>query len=72
MISWHNAPDYRHKGYAYVPDVAHEDEEGIRKAGHYVINAATGDKKTISGPSYRWLTEEEFTTRIDNMLGEET
>ena len=25
MISWHNAPEYSHKGYIYRPEVEHED-----------------------------------------------
>ena len=42
MISWHNAPNYRYNGYRYVPDVS-EDEEGVRKAWHYVYRVEDYD-----------------------------
>ena len=38
MISWHNAPEYSHKGYIYRPEIEHEDEEGIRKATHRCVS----------------------------------
>lgn len=68
MISWHNAPEYSHKGYIYKPEVEHEDEEGVRKAWHRCINRVDPTDELVSNaPPYRWMTEQEFKDFIDVM-----
>lgn len=83
MISWHNAPSYRYNGYRYMPEVD-EDDEGIRKAWHYVykvedvdVNDSPITHKGMTTPSfhldhtpYHWLTYDEFTYHIDMLTGE--
>ena len=36
MINHSNAPKFGYAGYTYRPAIEHEDEEGIRKATHFV------------------------------------
>ena len=70
MINHHNAPEYRYNGYSYVPYIAHEDEEGIRKASHRVVNMVTGAEFKVDHSPYRWMEREEFEYHIDMMFGE--
>jgi len=78
MITYDNAPNYRYNGYRYVPQIEHQDEEGIRKATHFVFKVENYNPNSsgialpdfsINSSPYRWLTYDEFMHHIDN-LGE--
>ena len=70
MISWHNAPEYSHKGYIYRPEVEHEDEEGIRKATHrFVSRVDVHDVMECHDHSpYSWMTFEQAKKFINKMV----
>jgi len=80
MITYSNAPNYRYNGYRYVPQIEHEDEEGIRKATHFVYRVEDIDPNNqdegmatpdfiVNASPYRWLTYDEFTYHVDMMRG---
>lgn len=69
MINDHNAPNHLYNGYRYVPYVAHEDDEGIRKAEHKVVNVKTGKEAFLDASPYRWLSMDEFAYHIDMLFG---
>ena len=78
MIAWHNAPSYRYSGYRYMPEVD-EDDEGNRKAWHYVykvedvdVNGEPIKHNGMTTPAfhanhtpYHWLTYDEFKSHVD-------
>jgi len=69
MISWHNAPEYSHKGYIYRPEIEHEDEEGIRKATHRCVSRIDPlDVMIAPHLPYRFLTEDQFKEFVSAML----
>jgi len=70
MISWHNAPEYSHKGYIYRPEVEHEDEEGIRKAIHRFVNRVDPIDviECWEHSPYSWMTLEQAKEFINKMI----
>ena len=70
MINHDNAPSYAYSGFTYQPRIIHEDEEGIRKATHFVHR--NGHKKhdfIIDASPYDWLDLDEFQREVDLRCG---
>ncbi len=68
MISWHTIPQHSHLGYIYKPEVD-EDDEGIRKATHYIVNRIdVRDVMIAPHLPYDFLTKEEFKNFVTKML----
>ena len=66
MINHDNAPEFAYLGFTYKPCIEYEDEEGIRKATHYVHR--NGQEKhdfIIDASPYRWLNLDQFQLEVD-------
>tara|TARA_R100001163_G_scaffold33057_1_gene25634 strand:- start:4190 stop:4567 length:378 start_codon:yes stop_codon:yes gene_type:complete len=70
MINHSNAPKFGYAGYTYRPAIEHEDEEGIRKATHFVyLDCDEEPAFVIDASPYSWLTMEEFQYHVDMKQG---
>jgi|ETNvirenome_2_30_1030614.scaffolds.fasta_scaffold01257_13 hypothetical protein len=66
MINHHNAPSYAYLGFTYKPVIEHEDDDGIRKATHYVHrNGHDRHDFIVHASPYRWLTLDSFQHAVD-------
>ena len=66
MINHHNAPEFAYLGFTYKPCIEYEDNEGIRKATHYVHrNGQERHDFIINASPYHWLTLDEFQHEVD-------
>ena len=70
MINHDNAPEFAYLGFTYKPCINYEDDEGIRKATHYVHR--NGQEKhdfIIDASPYDWLSLDEFLREVDMRCG---
>ena len=70
MINHDNAPEFAYLGFTYKPCINYEDDEGIRKATHYVHrNGQDRHDFIIDASHYHWLTLDEFQHEVDMRCG---
>ena len=70
MINHDNAPEFAYLGFTYKPCIDYEDDEGIRKATHYVHrNGQERHDFIINASPYHWLTLDEFQHEVDMRCG---
>tara|TARA_Y100000114_G_scaffold53378_2_gene48721 strand:+ start:454 stop:678 length:225 start_codon:yes stop_codon:yes gene_type:complete len=69
MISHYNAPSFSYRGWVYLPEVEHEDDDGIRKATHRFVNRADPSDIMICAEHlpYDWMTFPEVVEFINKM-----
>lgn len=69
MINHHNAPSHSYRGWVYMPEIEHEDDEGVRKASHRFVDRVDPRDVMICGEHspYQWMTFQQVVEFIDKM-----